>query len=741
MREQIQLFSEVYVPAPDHVGDRNDARVVALNLYISTLGYTLSGDLIRALAITPQATFSVIATRLSETLADVSGADANTNNVLFKKFPYSTPDQHTYLMNRVTGHMNNAFGLKPNNYAVLSCGHVIDHNQFDLTEFGACPICQRQVPELQGVTSPPLHDFASITPLKILNLATAETVTGQISGMLARQSSLKPDEKVFLNAFKYLRLPVERPKAVYRENLPFVHVYFNDTSYTASMLSGATDVLRIATFLSQEDGDLSLKDKVKFKLTTSQKKQVLRLLEASASNDNFLEDLMRHRERWLRVAELLATMSQENKRKYPKMSAAFDTLRADPKSIQTFGKIVEKGIRSKTIDPVLLATLSTRPGEFMRRLDNLLRIAATTKKKSAVARDAIFAALHNADLADESVPTTREVLNAVNVILPNLKTTTLFEMRKYFIHRSANTHEDRMFFPKGSVSKVQIVPDKRKKIAPEVTSELVTAFESEIINRFSSTTLFNGVVNDDLKGVMIPFGARSASSTNVALTRGSRYPVVDASTIRMFIYWKNSSDVDLSLLAYDENFNQIEQISYHNLAATGAVHSGDIQSAPDGASEYIDFDIARFKKRGIRYVAMSVISYTGIPFNNFKCFAGYMERDALRSGELFEPESVAVKMTVTTPTTSNIPLLFDLETCEMIYIDIAGANSRYGAVADQTNKFMTLTKAMVRLPDRKVTAHDVITLFAKANYNPDGPTVDFSRASTPLDSVLKLLEK
>lgn len=76
-----------------------------------------------------------------------------------------------------------------------------------------------------------------------------------------------------------------------------------------------------------------------------------------------------------------------------------------------------------------------------------------------------------------------------------------------------------------------------------------------------------------------------------------------------------------------------------------------------------------------------------------------------------------------------------------IYADVIGAkSSRYRNVASQDDKFSILSRAVVGLRDRKTTAHDVISMFVKANFNPEGETVVFSRATTPLDVVTKLLD-
>lgn len=88
----------------------------------------------------------------------------------------------------------------------------------------------------------------------------------------------------------------------------------------------------------------------------------------------------------------------------------------------------------------------------------------------------------------------------------------------------------------------------------------------------------------------------------------------EGNTVRCFIWWKDGqsrTDLDLSAVALNENHMHKCSIAYYNLRELGGYHSGDITSAPNGASEFIDIDIEKFLKLGIKYVLISVNSFTG----------------------------------------------------------------------------------------------------------------------------------
>ena len=98
--------------------------------------------------------------------------------------------------------------------------------------------------------------------------------------------------------------------------------------------------------------------------------------------------------------------------------------------------------------------------------------------------------------------------------------------------------------------------------------------------------------------------------------------------MRFFVYWKQReqvTDYDLSVLLLDDDFVFAGQVSWTNLEELGAVHSGDIVEAPDGATEFIDLDLGRVSAR---YVVPQVHVYSGEGFDAVEeAFFGFMERE------------------------------------------------------------------------------------------------------------------
>ncbi|PZR77761.1 MAG: hypothetical protein DI537_42815, partial [Stutzerimonas stutzeri] len=688
--EGIKLYNKVAFAVPSPELKTDERLITGFNLEVATFGYTLGPDLMIALRKLGDTAFRAERDRLNAALSEMKGAD-KTYTRLFAKFPYSVPDQHEYMEKRVLGNLASQMDIRlgGNTLTPLSCGHVIDSALFDVADFGACPICQFQVPEL---STPDLahFDFKSVTPLTVLDYSPNSYAT-ETSALISRNSSLSEDEKALVRFTMASGERVAWPTGeIFKETLPFVFAIFGADAVKGS-LSGATDIMRIAYFVSDEKADLSLKENVRFKLSSSHKRGLMVLLEGLP---NLAEDMMRNRERWLRLGERLKPGIAKNAKRFPKVAAAFDRLRNNPKGIVTFNKQMEESMRHGAIDIDFINLMKERPGEYARKLDKMLREATDA----------------------------RLVVAGFKVVVDKLPEKLLLELRKYF--GSRDILDKRMFFPKGQANKVQIVEDKRKPIPDASAIKIIEVIDADLRRRYAELEPLGKVwIDPALKDVLLPFNRRGDSSTvGEAVSKGSRYPF-NGDVVRGFVWWKNGAegrygsnrtDVDLSMVLFDENMKQSGHIAFTNLHGAGMAHSGDIQDAPNGASEFIDFDVNVVRKTGARYLALSVISYTGQTFDTFPCFAGFMERDKLKSGKVYEPESVRLKFDIASKSTSHMPVIFDLVERKVIYADMSSSGGRYVAVAAQSSKNEAMTQGMLSLPQRKPTVYDVVLLNAQA---------------------------
>jgi hypothetical protein len=136
---------------------------------------------------------------------------------------------------------------------------------------------------------------------------------------------------------------------------------------------------------------------------------------------------------------------------------------------------------------------------------------------------------------------------------------------------------------------------------------------------------------------------------------------LSSEVLRFFTYWKETkqtTDYDLSAVMLNEEFKQIAHISWTALSSYGAVHSGDITRAANGASEFIDFELAKAATQ-CKYIIPSLNVYSGESFDEVEtCFFGFMERTLAGKGKPFEPATVRTKSDIKGDNRVVLPIVF-----------------------------------------------------------------------------------
>lgn len=644
---------------------------------------------------------------------------------LFKRFPYETQiDQDVYFENRVVEYFRNQFaslyGKKENreNFEFLSCGHMINKSVFDLNEFGACPICQCKVAELEEPAQdlPPL---INLTPLKVLELASNADVYHLFKNMVNSKVAYSEDFKeIILSMFELKGSNIKGllPREIEnKENASFItSCLFNvegkkAIKYAKSYIKTATDVLRLAVAFS--NGDVSLAENTKYKLTSSQRTFIMSLLDNVKSG--LEEDLLRYRESWLRLSKTLHIGA--NRDKYKTAFKAIDKLRNNPNQIETFDSNFERLLemlkknKSKETVVEIVELLKQRPGVFARKLDLLLR---------------------------ENNSSSKLILDTFESVIDSVSTNVLLSVYKFIQNR--NDLKKKVYIPKGNVVTLKIADAPTGKLKDSVVTRLASMTLKEIKARFAEREKFENVYIDPaIEKIIVPFAMRANSKGSLNMSRGSRMPISsETDVVNFFINWfDNGSRVDLDLSAcfLDEDFNVTGQVSYfdYDPSKNGLAHySGDVQSGggKHGGYEGISINLNNpiFKDSSKRYVAMSVISFNGSPFNTFEAVAGYQERESLNGGNAYEASKVKTKFEVSGASRSAIPLIVDLKTREIIWVDAqnkSNSSMLYLNVRSEEASVRDIVEAFVNFDKYKLTMKELVSLhsyrFGHVDYEKD----------------------
>jgi stress response protein SCP2 len=526
-----------------------------------------------------------------------------------------------------------------------------------------------------------LDDKVEYTPLGI---GTEEDLTSIAQKLASANASLSPadkDDLVWLIFNNYLKTFPQIPN---KENLAVIGATLIGTPQFASiapLYKNATDVLRLAVAL--QGGDVSLAKPTRFaKMSRTRRKTILELLENCANRE---EDMLRWSERWKRLGECIHP--GEFSKRFHGSNRAFIDLRNG--EVKTFNAKVEITLEAGAwTEATKLLTL--RPGDFARRLDHVMRMS--------------------------SMPLV--VAYLFGGIVTQVSTPVLLQVHAHFKHRS--TSDIRVFFPKGSLAKVAAVPNKLPTISAAARKQVVNLVERTLINRFAELPPLGATYLDpNLQNYLVPFSQRSASASLRTLVRGSKVRLPEeGNTVRFFMWWKEGEtrcDLDLSAMMFDSNWEYKENISYFKLRSSGgsirACHSGDITSAPNGACEFIDVDMESFANAGGRYIVMSVNSFTHQKFSNLpEALAGWMIRQHVNSGEIFEPSTVQDRVTVTLDGTAVLPLAIDVQERRVIWFDMPYSATRRlpNNVASHEGTITLIGRAFTEL--RKPTLYDLLYL-------------------------------
>ena len=489
-----------------------------------------------------------------------------------------------------------------------------------------------------------LPAFEKVNFIKV-NVGTKTEFNNIFTKILSSNVSISEEDKDIVSWFVDVYQFLNVPEIPFKENLClFVSENINKDrlDYVEDSLKTSTDILRVFTHLS--GGDISLSTNTKFKsMKRSLRKLFVNKLESVISED----DIKRHQNKWNKLFHNLHV--GEYKKTCPNVFKIANKIRNNI-PLRGFYSQVEEAMKTK--DPQeIYEVLNQRPGEFARRLDYVLR---TSRKDSAMLFIDLFAKV--ADKVDTRV---------------------LLQLLGHF--KGRNTQVNRVIFPKGMTQKAQLI-DALPVMDEEIRVKAHDTVRKTLEKVYSSLPELKKVyIDEKLKNCPIPMNMRSASEGLHTVGRGTRLPISDKNTLRLFIWWKGQ-DLDLSAVLFDENLKFLEHISYTNLRSNKykACHSGDITYAPNGAAEFIDITMEEALDYGARYVAMNVLVYDGPTFaEHEECYAGWMTKDHPNKNDIFEPKTVEQKIDLTSSSRFAIPVIFDLKEKEAIWLDLTARDNYY----------------------------------------------------------------
>lgn len=616
------------------------------------------------------------------------------------------------LVNFRDDHQDNLAMAMTVQHNLMTFGYMLDENAFEqLKRTDAANIkdffdeCEEIMKEFMGGK----HTYTSLYgnfPNDILSMDTSELYHDQIAHYWGKKTFRKKglpkdvafeqvtykvikgtDESGILEVYKTLAgsgqslAPMDTKVLKYfakaRIELPLVSIPFKENlAILASILPGfkvqtVVDVLRIAVSMSggdpslppipkklknpgrKADEVLAEREKHKFKLNDYKKARILDLFEASNLSLSDLNQGSRYG-KFIRLSEILRV--QDHKSTHPLTYEAFHKLKNQKRKgkpdglpkIRTWYSQVESQFKLGFKEGLL--KLSERPGEFLRKLDYLVRTNRGSKH------------VINLD----------EILLTLSRIGETSSNKVLFEVYTHFESR-INPVNGRSIFIKGARKRTEL------PTLPGLNPDVINAIQDTIINCIKNkmTTLDsmgNVYIDEELKKIPLPTNMRSLSESLTPIIRGQRLPIEGTGkVIRPFIHWFDErGNEDLDLHGFLIGDTKVDKFGFNNKYSSElGCYSGDVRHRKGACAEYVDLFIDVAKEQGFRYFIPVVHNFTGRPLSSMKdAVAGVMMRENASANMAWIPETISTAMKLTSAATMALIGCYDLETMEYIHLDL-----------------------------------------------------------------------
>lgn len=502
--------------------------------------------------------------------------------------------------------------------------------------------------------------------LKVLQLVNSKTLTNILNSYLCSSTRWKPSElEDVIYLLKDEGLPADVSKCSFKENLVQLATVIMSPGIHCKL--SATDVLRLAAGMS--DGDISLRTNFKFK---SLNRKTRRFFLASLNNSsNLMEDISRRPEMWKRL--LKALHPGDYAVEFPKVWEANDKLFKN--QTETFNSKIENLLVAK--DAKVLKLLSSRPGEFRRRLVQCI-------------------SLFNDQAVDAFCQP--EVLNK----LTNFQ---LVCLRRFI--ESVNSRMSRVFPPRGNWNKLQL--GRPSRIDPKSASTLLLRLGQALGARVPKIK------------VLDPLLGRVKLSSNdgevATYTRGTTFPIPDnINFIRSASFWQ----VDPSKTVWFDNgwnffgqdWKDVGCLDWRrpNFQNGSAIFAGDPVSSQevDGrAAQLIDLNLPQMRAAGVRYAVWSILCYSNITFKNAtKVFAALQWGETATKGNLFEPSRCQFSFPLTSDQLTKYVCYLDLVKNEMVFMD-ANLSGQTNSAGMNGTLLQTQMPAVVEYLNSIPSIHDL----------------------------------
>ena len=545
------------------------------------------------------------------------------------------------------------------------------------------------------------------TTLKVLQIAQGDALGKILDTLFQLPARWTTEQLGFVN---YLVVNAAFPEEInvakipFKENLIAVVLLLMEKDILPKM-SSAMDVLRLAVGLS--GGDVTLKTNTKFiSLPRKHRRFLCRLLE---NTSNLEEDVARKPEVFKRLFRSL----HPGDFNFTNVLAVYNILYNN--NAQSFNGRIEELLKGKNKQGLEL--LQSRPGDFMRRLNQCIKVYGI------------------------------KAVNSFNEIAPRLTIIQLLKISKYL--ETTNLRKNRTFAPKGNWTKLQVVENKNE-IPEKFINKLVKNIDQILVEKLEKF----GSVNLDGQTDLIKL--QNNDSELLPYGRGTTFLIPsNMKFIRSASYWKHKTAGGYNNW-FDNGWNLFDS-DWKNLGAvcwshpkypsngygrnktedTGAIFSGDPTNSKtsDGkACQMIDLYPDKLLRAGVRYAVWNILCYSKIKFCDAEeVFAALQWGEEPQKGELFEPSRCQISFPLTGDSFTKYVAYIDLKERKLVYLD---ANLKASTTSAVSNG-QTLSEKMPAFLEYIDTLPSIYDLFRCCGQSDNGIPILYSDKEVKIDKRKK----
>lgn len=373
-----------------------------------------------------------------------------------------------------------------------------------------------------------------------------------------------------------------------------------------------------------------------------------------------------------------------------------------------------------------LSTMS----DFEALMDKGEVVAATAVLANVKGSGAILRNLNYILSRCKTAEDVKEVTKFIKSDNPILLFQLIMQYKNYVEDKSARTFTFAKYYKLKTHRETLAEQRARKSFVSKDIREAVAVHLWDNVREIYKNKLGKVYIDESMKQIAVPMQETTAETGFGILPKGTRMHIPEGKVVRAFTYWEKVNDIDLSATGVTSDGKQIEFSwrSMYDRQSNGVTFSGDQTRGFNGGSEYFDFNLEYLKKEypTMKYIVVCNNVYSGTPFNKCNCKAGYMLRNKVSSGEVWEPKTVQSSFKISGDSTYSYMFAIDLENNDFVWLNmcknsmarVAGDTdftflARYIGMTELLNVYtlfeMMATEVVTNMEEADVLVTDVVT--------------------------------